>query len=179
MSRLKGVGIECIGWNPSQPTASTREILVGASDGNVYEVYIEPSSEFYRREEKYVKGVYKISDSAVTGLWIGETSDQVDWRRILVASQARLLYFDGFIGRTGAEGSGSVYSKLFESEQPFQYDSEAHINYCDFHARNLPRSRRRNGQRGISAGPTIWMALISGRSAWQLASNIQYRERGP
>ena len=125
LSRLKGVGIECIGWNPSQPTASTREILVGASDGNVYDVYIEPSSEFYRREEKYLKGVYKISDGAVTGLWVGEISDQMDWRRILVASQATLLYFDGPIGRTGAEGSGSVYSKLFESVQPFRYDSEA------------------------------------------------------
>jgi hypothetical protein len=52
LSRLKGVVIESISWNPSQPTASTREILVGASDGNVYEVYIEPSSEFYRREER-------------------------------------------------------------------------------------------------------------------------------
>ena len=37
LSRLKGVVIESISWNPSQPTASTREILVGASDGNVYE----------------------------------------------------------------------------------------------------------------------------------------------
>src|SRR6266496_1937894 len=55
LSRLRGVSIECIAWNPSLPTASTREILVGALDGSIYEVYIEPSAEFYRREEKYLK----------------------------------------------------------------------------------------------------------------------------
>ena len=50
LARLKGVQIESIAWNPSQPTASTREILIGAADGQVYETYIEPSTEFYRRE---------------------------------------------------------------------------------------------------------------------------------
>src|SRR5947207_10997029 len=50
LSRLKGVSIESVAWNPSLPTASTREILLGATDGNIYEVYIEPSPEFYRPE---------------------------------------------------------------------------------------------------------------------------------
>ena len=125
LSRLKGVGIECVGWNPSQPTASTREILVGALDGNIYEVYIEPSSEFYRREEKYLKGVYKTTDAATTGLWVDAISGQIDARRILVGTPSRLLCFDGRVGRTGAEGSGSVYSKLFEVETAHQYESEA------------------------------------------------------
>ena len=128
LSRLKGVGIDCIGWNPSQPTASTREILVGSSDGNVYEVYIEPSSEFYRREEKYLKGVYKNTEGAVTGIWVDAISNQFDARRILISTRSRLLCFDGRIGRTGAEGSGSVYSKLFEVESPFQYESGADSN---------------------------------------------------
>lgn len=128
LSRMKGVGIECIGWNPSQPTASTREILVGSSDGNIYEVYIEPSSEFYRREEKYLKGVYKNTDGAATGIWVDAIASQGDARRILVSTLSRLLCFDGRIGRIGAEGSGSVYSKLFEVESPFQYESRADPN---------------------------------------------------
>src|SRR5947209_15937804 len=69
LSRLKGVSIESVAWNPSLPTASTREILLGTTDGNVYETYIEPSTEFYRREEKYVTSVYKVPDaSPVTGI---------------------------------------------------------------------------------------------------------------
>ncbi|KAK5001841.1 hypothetical protein LTR28_012161, partial [Elasticomyces elasticus] len=51
LSRLKGVHVESVAWNPSLPSSSTREILIGAADGNVYETYIETSTEFYRREE--------------------------------------------------------------------------------------------------------------------------------
>lgn len=118
LSRLKGVSIESIAWNPSLPTASTREILVGALDGNVYEVYIEPSTEFYRREEKYLKAVYKSSDGPVTGLWVDLTAGKPDVRRVLIATQSSLLHFVGRIGRHGHEGGGSIYSKLFDTEAP-------------------------------------------------------------
>lgn len=103
-------------WNPSQPTASTREILVGASDGNVYEVFIEPSSEFYRREERYLKSVYKTNDGPVTGLWTDIVPGRTDLRRVIVATPSTFLHFAGKIGRNGSEGSGSIFSKLFESE---------------------------------------------------------------
>ena len=118
LSRLKGVGIESIAWNPSLPTASTREILVGASDGNIYEVYIEPSNEFYRREEKYLKTVHKISQGPVTGLWVDLIEGRPDVRRVLVSSPVALLHFVGRIGRHGQEGSGSIFTKLFETEAP-------------------------------------------------------------
>lgn len=108
-------------WNPSQPTASTREILVGASDGNVYEVYIEPSTEFYRREEKYLKGVYK-TDGPVTGLWTDLVPGKVDMRRVIVATPSAFLHFAGKIGRHGHEGSGSIFSKLFETESATVHD---------------------------------------------------------
>jgi hypothetical protein len=108
--------IESISWNPSQPTASTREILVGASDGNVYEVYIEPSSEFYRREERYLKAVYKTNDGPVTGLWTDIVPGRVDLRRVIITTPSTFLHFAGKVGRPGHEGSGSIFSKLFESE---------------------------------------------------------------
>ncbi|KAF1986019.1 hypothetical protein K402DRAFT_333273 [Aulographum hederae CBS 113979] len=118
LSRLKGVQIECISWNPSQPTASTREILLGAADGNIYEVYIEPSPEFYRREEKYLKTVYKVKDEAVVGLWTDSIPPRPDVRRIVIATPTKLLHIAGRIGKHSHEGSGSIYSKLFESESP-------------------------------------------------------------
>lgn len=128
LSRLKGVGIESIAWNPSLPTASTREILVGASDGNVYEVYIEPSNEFYRREEKYLKAVYKSPDGPVTGLFVDLIPDRPDSRRILVATQSKLSHFVGRIGRHGQEGSGSIFTKLFETEAPTVHEVERTAN---------------------------------------------------
>lgn len=123
LPRLKGVSIESIAWNPSLPTASTREILVGASDGNLYEVYIEPSSEFYRSQDKYLKAVYKCRDGPLTGLWVDVIPGRPDVRRILVATPTKLLHFVGRIGRHGTEGSGSIFTKLFETEAPTLHDA--------------------------------------------------------
>lgn len=123
LAKLKGVGIESIAWNPSLPTASTREILIGASDGTLYEVYIEPSHEFYKREEKYVKPVYKYPDGPLTGLWVDLIPGRPDVRRILTATPTQLLHFVGRIGRNGTEGSGSIFLKLFETENPTIHDA--------------------------------------------------------
>jgi hypothetical protein len=112
LARLKGVQIESIAWNPSQPTASTREILIGASDGNIYETYIEPSAEFYRREEKYLKTLYNVQDGPVVGLSVEISSDV---RSVLVATPTRLLLF---VGKGGRQDSASIYPKLFERETP-------------------------------------------------------------
>ena len=122
LAKLKGVQIESIAWNPSRPTASTREILIGAADGTVYETYIEPSTEFYRREEKYVKNVYNPQDGAVVGLYADVLSSRPDTRRVLVATRHKLLHFAGRTGRQGSEGSGPIYSKLFESEAPASHE---------------------------------------------------------
>ncbi|KAL9027460.1 MAG: hypothetical protein Q9196_004019 [Gyalolechia fulgens] len=122
LSRLKGVRIQTIAWNPSLPTASTREILIGAADGNVYEVYIEPSNEFYRREEKYRKAVYNIPDAPITGLWVDSIRNRPDGRTVIIATTTRLFYFTGRIGRPGQEASGSIFSRFFESETPVIYE---------------------------------------------------------
>ncbi|KAK2731579.1 hypothetical protein FQN57_003287 [Myotisia sp. PD_48] len=122
LSRLKGVSIESIAWNPALPTASTREILVGATDGNVYEVYIEPATEFFRRDERYVNTVYKVPGSPITGIWVDFIAGKQDYRHIILSTNGRLLYFAGRLGRHGKEGGSSIYSELFHKETPTVHD---------------------------------------------------------
>ncbi|EEH36124.2 vacuolar membrane protein pep3 [Paracoccidioides lutzii Pb01] len=122
LPRLKGVSIESIAWNPSLPTASTREILVGASDGNVYEVYIEPLSEFYRRDERYVNSVYKIPGSSVTGIWVGLVPGSPDYRSVILSSHRNILYFMGRVGKHGKEGGSSIFADLFHKEAPLVHE---------------------------------------------------------
>ena len=123
LTRLKGVSIESIAWNPSIPTASTREILLGTADGNVYEVYIEPSTEFYRREEKYVTPVYKVPEAlAVTGVWADNVPSKPDQKRVLVATHGKLMHFLGRVGRQGREGGGSIYADFFQREAPVVHE---------------------------------------------------------
>ena len=118
LSKLKSIRIESIAWNPSLPTASTREILIGAADGNVYEAFIEPSTEFYRSQEKYLRSVFKVSEGPIVGLWVDIPENRSDVRRVLVASSERLYHFVGRVARHGSEGSNQLFSKFFESERP-------------------------------------------------------------
>ena len=122
LSRLKGILIECVSWNPSLPTASTREILIGATDGNVHEVYIEPASEFYRREERYATQVWKIPDGAVTGIITDLVPGKPEMRRVMIASHGRLCYW---VGRVGGrrEGTASIYAELFQKEAPVTHEA--------------------------------------------------------
>ncbi|KJZ76096.1 hypothetical protein HIM_04552 [Hirsutella minnesotensis 3608] len=117
LGRLRGVSIESVAWNPSLPTASTREILLGASDGNIYEAFIEMSHEFYKKEVKHLKNLHKLPDGPITGLWVDNLNTKTDLRRVVIATQSRIFHL---VGKTGHahDGSGSAYTKLFESEQP-------------------------------------------------------------
>lgn len=126
LSRLKGVSIESIAWNPSSPTASTREILLGTTDGTIYETYIEPSTEFYRREEKYVTAVYKMPDgAAVTGIWAEIVPTKTEHRRVLLATHGKILHFLGRIVRHGREGGSFTYAALFQREAPLVYEAQS------------------------------------------------------
>ncbi|KAJ5442781.1 Pep3/Vps18/deep orange [Penicillium cf. griseofulvum] len=120
LTRLKSVSIESVAWNPSLPSASTREILIGATDGNVYETYIEPSSY---RQEKYTTPVYQVpGTSPVVGISVEPVSSKPDQRRVLVATYGKLLHF---IGRTGVSRHGrdsGVYSELFQRETPVTHE---------------------------------------------------------
>ncbi|KAF7864204.1 uncharacterized protein EAF02_010172 [Botrytis sinoallii] len=121
LSRLRGVSIECIAWNPSLPTSSTREILIGTSDGMIYEGYIETATEFYRKEDKYLKALMRLPDGPVTGLWVDLVTgrpDAKEVRRVMVATQSRVLHLIGKIGRVAHEGGASIFTRLFETEQP-------------------------------------------------------------
>lgn len=121
LGRLRGVSIESVAWNPSLPTATTREILIGASDGNIYEAFIETSKEFYKKEVKHLKNLHKLPDGPITGLWVDNLQGKADMRRVVIGTQSRLFHLTGKIG-TGQDGTGSVYTRLFESEQPVVHE---------------------------------------------------------
>ncbi|KAL2865658.1 vacuolar protein sorting protein DigA [Aspergillus lucknowensis] len=122
LSRLKGLLIESVAWSPSLPTASTREILLGTTDGQVWETYIEPSSEFYRREERYASSIYRTPNaSPVTGIWAEPVLARVEQRRVLLTTHDRLSCF---LGRTSRSGGGSIYADLFQRENPVIHEIE-------------------------------------------------------
>ena len=120
LSRLRGVVIECVAWSPANPTSSTREILVGSRDGAVYETFIESSNEFYRRDEKYSKLVYKAPNSPVSGILIALPSTASDQRSVFIASNSQLIRIDVRLKRNGGDGSNPIYVGMSDI-QPIMY----------------------------------------------------------
>jgi vacuolar protein sorting-associated protein 18 len=85
----------------------------------VYEVYIEPSTEFYRREEKYVTNVYRVADASITGLFADSIPGKPDQRTVIISTPTKLLYFSGHVGRHAKDG---VYTELFQRNTPTVHD---------------------------------------------------------
>ncbi|KAI6376527.1 hypothetical protein MCOR25_002739 [Pyricularia grisea] len=140
LSRLRNVIIESVAWNPAQPNASTREILIGAADGNIYETFIETSTEFYKKEEKYFKHLQKLPDGPVTGLWVDAVPGRPDDKVVLITTQTRIFHLAGKAGRSHHHHhDGSTYTKLFESEEPTIHE--------------LPRPTSSSGTNKASAQP--------------------------
>ena len=121
LARLRGVAVDAVAWSPALPTSSTREILLGAADGNVYEACIETATEFYRKEDKYVKLLHKVPDGPVCGLWVDCLPGREGLRRVMVATPGRLFHLVGRVER-GGDGSASIYTRLFEGEQPVVHE---------------------------------------------------------
>lgn len=118
--------ITSIAWNKQATLTdpSTREILIGTKNGLIYETCIEPTDEYFRREEKYFKQVYSIHESTmpVTGLYFEQFPVNNRKYFVMATTTTRIYQFIGFIGPTtssngvggggthspGAVGNGSV-----------------------------------------------------------------------
>ncbi|KAF3926009.1 hypothetical protein ABW20_dc0107859 [Dactylellina cionopaga] len=117
--KLKGIYIESVAWNPALPSASTREILIGSQSGAVYEIFIEPTEEAYRRDEKYMKQVYRMPDTQpISGLFVELVPGSSDMRRVILTTPTKMLHFIGRIARHGSSDSTSIFSRYFEAETP-------------------------------------------------------------
>ncbi|KAH8174640.1 pep3/Vps18/deep orange family protein [Sarocladium implicatum] len=110
LSRLRGLVIESVAWNPGLPSSSTCEILLGTSSGKVYEITIETNA----RDVKHLKELCQVSDDPVTGLWAEKLSDSAPVTyRVLVGTKTQLLHFTG---QSARNRTGSTYQSIFESE---------------------------------------------------------------
>lgn len=95
LSRLKGVFVNAVAWNKQHITeASTREIILGADNGQIYELAVDEKD----KKEKYVKLLYELKElpEAIMGLQM-ETSTAGSATRyyVMAVTPTRLYSFTG------------------------------------------------------------------------------------
>ncbi|KAK9333625.1 Pep3/Vps18/deep orange family-domain-containing protein [Lipomyces starkeyi] len=118
LSRMKGNIITSVAWNPTEPSSSTKEILVGTADGKVIETYIEPSDEFFKREERFSKLVWRTPGGvAVDGLYVELLPGKPDMRRLIATTGGRLWHWVSKIVRHAPGDYSPTFTKFFDDEE--------------------------------------------------------------
>ncbi|RUP49144.1 Pep3/Vps18/deep orange family-domain-containing protein [Jimgerdemannia flammicorona] len=112
LARLKGVIIESIAWNPLTSTSdpSTLPILLGTRTGLIYETTLEPTDDFFRREEKYLKQVYSIHELGmpITGLHFEQFPASPRKYFVVATTPTRIYQFVGTAVGIAGGGAGGV-----------------------------------------------------------------------
>ncbi|KAF9462106.1 Pep3/Vps18/deep orange family-domain-containing protein [Collybia nuda] len=121
--QLKGfkMVIESIAWNKaalmsSSNMTSTREILIGARNGTIYEALLDAEEDFFKSHERYLQSVFSLPERhPITGIKFDffPTSDQ---RRalVIVTTQSRIYQFVGNSERRSEDG-GRIFAGLFSN----------------------------------------------------------------
>lgn len=119
LGRLKGLHVTCVAWNPARPTRTTGEILLGTADGVIHETFIEPSDEYFKREDRYVRRLWKTATGdAIMGLNVVAGQDK-SIRMILASTKSGSAYFwQGKVSSHSTTDGIPVYPKFFEREEP-------------------------------------------------------------
>ncbi|KAJ1976423.1 tethering complex subunit [Dimargaris xerosporica] len=147
LPKLKNLYIESVAWNKAAVRSSrnsTKSILLGTQDGQLFETEIEPTEDFFRREERYLRLVYTLPEPApITGVHyeafpatprkyfvlvttptrIYQFVGLVDLPAIgIAASSAAATNSPGMVGQSSAEAGGKPMSPTASSDGPSMFE---------------------------------------------------------
>jgi hypothetical protein len=118
MIQQKGIVVTSIAWNKlaDMSSSSTREILVGTDKGIIFETCLEPTDEFFRREEKYLTQLFSLHmPMPITGLHIERFPSNRRKYLIFISTPTRFYHFVGSVKYTNTTNESTVGEKaLFE-----------------------------------------------------------------
>ncbi|KAL6310046.1 Pep3/Vps18/deep orange family-domain-containing protein [Sparassis latifolia] len=113
--------IESVAWNKaallsSTHSTSTRELLIGAKNGTIYEAVLDAEEDFFKSQERYLQAVFTLPERhPITGLKF-DFFPPAEPKRALVmlTTPSRIYQFVGIPDRRSDDG-GRVFSGLFAS----------------------------------------------------------------
>ncbi|KAG0232703.1 hypothetical protein BGW42_007957 [Actinomortierella wolfii] len=122
LSKIRGIVIESIAWNRSHDKAvdsSTRAFLIGTRNGHIYEAELEPTAEFFKKEERYFKQVYTVQPNMpICGLRMEQFPYDVRKYLVIAVTPTRIYQFIGTVSPSSAGGGAlgddrAVFETLF------------------------------------------------------------------
>jgi hypothetical protein len=128
--------LESVGWHrgallTSARSTSTREMLLGARNGTIYEAILDAEEDFFKSQERYLQPVFSLPERyPITGINF-EFYPSSDPKKALVVATtpSRIYQFTGTPDRRSEEG-GRIFAGLFAAyrdSSPSEY-SVSHIS---------------------------------------------------
>uniref|UniRef100_H3A4C1 Vacuolar protein sorting-associated protein 18 homolog n=2 Tax=Latimeria chalumnae TaxID=7897 RepID=H3A4C1_LATCH len=192
LSRWKGHLIESVGWNKLLGTeASTGPILVGTSQGQIFESEISNSegSLFSTNVDQYFRLVYTLHEEGnVSPVCCLEIERGVEEKYFIVATtQKRLFQFVGRIPEgTEQQGFGSIFNQNPDHLPSFQ-EFPANLGFSEIafytpKLRSSPRSFAWMMGNGVFYGTLDYSrpsSLLSDTKVWVYPSDIDIKTSKP
>jgi hypothetical protein len=132
--------IESVAWNKavllsSTHATSTREMLIGARNGSIYEMVLDAEEDFFKSPDRYCQHVFSLPEKPpITGIRF-DFFPPSDAKKalVIVTTASRIYQFVGSPDRRLEEGrdSGRVFMGLFASYKdtiPSEY--HAYMRFC-------------------------------------------------
>ncbi|GLB36022.1 putative pep3/Vps18/deep orange family protein [Lyophyllum shimeji] len=119
--RLKGfkMVIESVAWNKAallsaSHSTSTREFLIGARNGTIYEAVLDAEDDFFKSQERYLQAVFSLPERhPITGVQFDFFPPSDPKKALVIVTTASRIYqFVGVPDRRSEEG-GRVFTGLF------------------------------------------------------------------
>lgn len=111
--------IESMAWNKtallsSGGSTSSREILIGARNGTIYEGLLDAEEDFFKSPDRHIQSVYSTQErQPITGIKFDIFPPQQGTKALVIATTpSRIYQFVGSPDRKSEEG-GRVFGKLF------------------------------------------------------------------
>ncbi|KAI0286980.1 Pep3/Vps18/deep orange family-domain-containing protein [Russula aff. rugulosa BPL654] len=134
--------IESVAWNKaallsSSHSTSTREILIGARNGTIYEAILDAEEDFFKSQERYLNAVYTLRErQPITGLNF-DFFPSIDPKRVLIVAitTTRIYQISGTLSRRPEEG-GRVFGMIFATYReatPKISELPGNIRYSELH----------------------------------------------
>ncbi|KAK9767863.1 tethering complex subunit [Basidiobolus ranarum] len=139
LAKLKGITIESVAWNPDTgkgTSASTKEILLGTRSGTVFETELEPTDEYFKKEDKYIKEVFSLKDAgAITGIKFEQFPVNTKKYFILLTTPTRLYQIIGNVDLQKSSPDGSLFQSLFSkyATSPSYQEIPGEISHSEIH----------------------------------------------
>ncbi|KAI8926418.1 Pep3/Vps18/deep orange family-domain-containing protein [Entophlyctis helioformis] len=120
LSKIKGVRLRSVAWGPEDGADTTGPLLLGSSQGHVFETELLPIDNFFQKEERYFSQVFSLHhDAPVIGLHYAPVSSGRNRYAVIMTTPTRIYQMVGDVKPTDTAFFATLFGR-YDGNAEFQ-----------------------------------------------------------